>query len=182
MKEFNIEKLPRENVFKEPTVSFEQMQNKVMKNILPLPKKRSLSSSWIYSAAAAIALIMAFSIYINTNPNPNDDVQQLVVSSSPVDTSATITFPDNKQEIVAVKTQNFSEPDLTLPEPTHQKVEATAPREVQTSNVQVVASTDKQKPKTVEQPMDQILASFTSAELADVVKSSEQDIYLDLYN
>ena len=37
-------------------------------------------------------------------------------------------------------------------------------------------------PQNPEIQVDQVLSSFTSAELADLGKNIEQDIYLDLYN
>jgi len=46
----------------------------------------------------------------------------------------------------------------------------------------VAAKNVKTAVQTPEVQVDQILSSFTSAELADLGNNAEQDIYLDLYN
>ena len=50
------------------------------------------------------------------------------------------------------------------------------------NEVRASKTTSNKKIQSAEIPMDQIIASFTSADLADLGKNTEQDIYLDLYN
>ena len=186
MKDFDIEKLKRENIFKTPDGFFEDMQKKVLQETLPVKKGNIINLRWAYSAAAAIALLVGVSTFINFDPAVDPE---LVAKTAPVQIDGSIyTLSDNKpikEEAVALK---VLEEDLTLVANTNQKINAEQSTNLEQNNASPKSTTrfaNKTDQKTTQNPeiqVDQILASFTSAELADVGKNTEQDIYLDLYN
>lgn len=180
MKEFDIEKLQRQNVFKEPDATFEEMQDKVIQNIMPAVKRKSISATRWYSAAAVIALIVGFSVFINHNETDNPEI--FAESALMTDEPATYTMSVDKPDNMNRNYQNSAEENLTITKPAHQTVvnavQSPASRTpVQTKTAQVNATNQNS-----DVPVDQIIAGFTSAELADVGRNTEQDIYLDLYN
>lgn len=169
MKEFDIEKLKRENIFKTPDGFFEDMQNKVLQETIPLKRGRIINLNWAYGAAAAVALLVGVSVVTNADPAVESQQMTQIV---PVEKPATYELANIKDDLVAVKeveenlnavVQNNPKRKMEISENTPNKKEI-----VTAANPEI--------------QVDQILASFTSAELATVGKNAEQDIYLDLYN
>ena len=178
MKDFDIEKLKRENVFTEPIDFYESMQTKVLsKTVIVEPKRaRIIKLKWTYGAAAALALIFGLSVFTNSN---NEVETEFVVQSSPTKESAvnntvSISKPLNKDAQI----EEIPENNLTL-------VAENNPRVIEKPELQKASFATPKKAVIVQNPeiqVDQILASFTSADLADLGKNAEQDVYLDLYN
>ncbi|QOW11092.1 hypothetical protein Q73A0000_12360 [Kaistella flava (ex Peng et al. 2021)] len=180
MKDFDIEKLERENVFKMPDGFFEDMQNKVLLETVPVKQGKIIKLNWAYGAAAAVALIVGVTVFVNSDSTA--ETQLFGQNASSANNSATYTLPNDKPQKEATIALQTLEKDLTSVEQTHQK-ESTEPATIQTKGN--VSFADQKKLKVSPNPevqVDQILASFTSAELADVGRNTEQDIYLDLYN
>ena len=179
MKEFDIEKLKRENIFKTPDGFFEDMQKKVIQEVIPVSRGRIIKLNWAYGAAAAVALLVGVSVVINADPAVESQSMTQVVSVDNNPAAYTLSDINPKNEdAIALK---VLEDDLTSVSPVYQKVKA-EPTAVKKGNVSFA---NQKKQKAVQNPevqVDQILASFTLAELADVGKNTEQDIYLDLYN
>ena len=73
------------------------------------------------------------------------------------------------------------EEDLTSVAQTHPK-RSTEPSTVSPKKTSFANQKEQKTSQNPEVQVDQILANFTSAELATVGRNTEQDIYLDLYN
>ncbi|MCZ2084415.1 MAG: hypothetical protein LC112_09090 [Flavobacteriales bacterium] len=175
MKDFDIEKLKRENVFTQPNGFYEDMQSNVLQKVKPVSRGKIINLNWAYGAAAAVALLVGVSVVMNQNPIVETQSITKVVPT-------TNSLPNDKiqkEEVVALQTL---EKDLTSIEQTHPKESTKSDMISKKGNVSFA---DQKNQKTTQNPevqVDQILASFTSAELADVGRNTEQDIYLDLYN
>lgn len=175
MKDFDIEKLKRENVFTEPKGFYEEMQSNVLQKVKPVSRGKIINLNWAYGAAAAVAILVGVSVVMNQDPVLETQSMTKVVPT-------TYSLPNDnikKEEVEAVQTL---EKDLTSVSQTHRK-ESTKPDMI--SKKGNASFADQKKQKSTQSPevqVDQILASFTSADLADVGRNTEQDIYLDLYN
>lgn len=180
MKEFDIENLKRENIFKTPDGFFEDMQKKVLQETIPVKQGKVIKLNWVYSAAAAIALLVGVSVVINSDPGVEGQSMTQIVP--PDDRPATYILSEAKPETEQVVALKILEEDLTSVAQIHQK-RSTEPSNISTNKTASFANKNEQK--TTQNPevqVDQILADFTSAELATVGRNTEQDIYLDLYN
>ena len=178
MKDFDIEKLKRENVFTEPVDFYESMQTKVLsKTIVVEPKKaRIINLNWAYGAAAAVALIFGLSVFNNSNNQVETEfvAQTLPAKEEAVSNTLSISKPINEE----VQIEEVPVSNLTYVADNNQKV-------IEKPEVQKASFATPRKPVIAQNPeiqVDQILASFTSADLADLGKNAEQDVYLDLYN
>ena len=187
MKNLDIEKLERKNIYKTPDGFFEKMQQKVLQDVQPIPhieaKKegRVVKMNWVYAAAAAITMFFGITFFVNQNKtNENTFIADSAIVSNNIDlVTTTLTEDKPSEEAVALKTL---EEDLTSVTPVNQKVTKPitfAAKTVEKPATQNITTVQKTNP---ENQVDQILANFTSAELADLGKNVEQDIYLDLYN
>lgn len=179
MKEFDIEKLKRENVFKTPDGFFEEVQNKVVQEITPVSRGRIIKLNWAYAAAASVAILGGITFFFNS-----DSVleSQPITQIAPVQEPATNELADvetYKEEAIALQ---VLEQDLTSVVQEHQKTNLENKPISNKVNTSVATQKEKKSTHTPEIQVDQILASFTSAELATIGKNTEQDIYLDLYN
>ena len=180
MKDFDIEKLKRENVFKTYDGFFEDMQNKVLQETAPVSRGKIINLNWAYGAAAAVALLFGITFYVNSEPVVEQDL--ISQNASPVEAPVTQTLSNDKPQTEESVALQVLEKDLTSVEQVHQKTEAKA-ETISTKERTAFASQKKQPVnQSPEVQVDQILASFSSAELADVGRNTEQDIYLDLYN
>lgn len=180
MKEFDIEKLKRENIFKTPDGFFEEMQNKVLQETLPVKQGKIVKLKWAYSAAAVIALLLGVSIVVNLDSTvENQTITKIVPTEN---NTVTYTLSDSKPQNEEAIALQILEEDLTsVVEPYQNKSEET--KTVSTKNT--ASFTPRKEQKTTQNPevqVDQILANFTSSELAAIGRNTEQDIYLDLYN
>ena len=181
MKEFDIEKWERQNIFKKDDLSFEQMREGVLKGIkLAEPSGKIIKMNWIYTAAAAVALIFGLTFFLSIPANAETDLisNQIVNTPEPILTEKNDRLPVDVEPINTEKKVQ----DLTFVKSDH-------PKTVQPKNADFAKSTKKvavdRKKKEIMKPaleVEQILATFTKAEMADLAKNAEQDIYLDLYN
>ena len=183
MKNLDIENLERKNIYKIPDESFfAEMQAKVLQEITPKKKAKIIKLNWMYAAAAAIAMVFGITFVMNQNETTaSQNLMTTKVLNEKVN-DVIITESVNKLENETTIAYQTLQEDLTSAEEVHPKIETV----VKVANREKVSVADPIQPKTVVQTpevqVDQILSSFTSAELADLGKNSEQDIYLDLYN
>ncbi|QBO57742.1 hypothetical protein [Chryseobacterium salivictor] len=181
MKEFDIEKLKRENVFRTPDGFFEDMQNKVLQETVPVSRSRIISLDWAYGAAAAVALLVGVTVFINSETG--GESQLISQNASKGSNSVTLTLSENKPQTEEAVALHILEKDLTSVAQAHQKENKEQQITISAKGNAGFANQSRQKTsQNPEVQVDQILASFTSAELADVGRNTEQDIYLDLYN
>ena len=179
MKEFDIDKLKRENIFKTPAGFFEDMQSKVLQEIKPVPRGKIIKLNWAYSAAAAIALLIGVIAFFNSESAVETEaIAQQIPQETPV-MSAFAEVQPEKKESTDLK---IAQEDLTSASQIYQNRKS----QPKMNSAPGKASFAVQKEKAVkinpEIQVDQILSSFTSAELANLGRNTEQDIYLDLYN
>ena len=180
MKEFDIEDLKRENVYRAPEGFFDDMQRNVLQQTIPQKKGRIVKLNWAYSAAAAIAVILGLTIFINSEQTQE---QEILVSNTarkiaPTPSSEAVNRPAVYENNKAGKTNV----DLTSEPIAYQNKTAQQKVIYKPEPTKLVRKIENVKASNPELQVDQILATFTSADLADVGKNTEQDIYLDLYN
>lgn len=182
MKNLNIEKLERKNVYSVPDRFFEEMQMKVLAETAPKKEAKIIKMNWAYSAAAAVALLFGVTFFVNQK---NTDTE--VVAATKQITNDRNTVADSSLPIDNPKKEDFvpdqvAEQDLTTVVASNQK-EIKAPSAIVEQNKNKIG--DQEKTAATQNPdvqVDQILASFSSSDLADLGKNVEQDVYLDLYN
>lgn len=182
MKNLDIEKLERQNVYKVPEHFFAEMQQKVLAETAQKKEAKIFKMNWAYSAAAAVALLFGVTFFINQSNDTTETANPKNTISINNKSQETIAAPTNNIENDAtIAYQNF-EKNLTIVTENNQKDEQSSVAMISKNNNQTVDQNKKEVVANPEIQVDQILANFTTAELADVGKNTEQDIYLDLYN
>ena len=171
MKNLDIEKLERKNIYKVPDGFFEQMQSQILNKTQPKQNAKIIKLNWVYAAAAAITLFFGITFVIDQN-NQKEEVMTQV--SNGENKGATNSLSTNKMENKETVALRILEEDLPANQKENEKPITIAEKQPKREN--------KIIPQNTEIQVEQILANFTSAELADVGKNTEQDIYLDLYN
>ena len=180
MKEFDIEKLERKNIYKVPDHLFESIQENVMNDIKTSKKAPVFKLSWMYAAAASLALIFGATYVFNSD---NDDAQKGLNSK----TAYAVNTQEPKTEgELAYETLKS---DLTTVENNDQTIENQNGKEgyAYKGVAETEKTTDTPKPvKTVkkkeETRMNEYLDSFSNSEIAELASNSTQDVYLDIYN
>ena len=180
MKEFDIEKLKRENIFKTPAGFFEDMQNKVLQEVAPVQRGNIIKLNWAYGAAAAIALLIGVSVFFNSGDSAEQE--SFAKTALRKNNEVTYTLSDDKPKIEDAIVLPVIEQDLPSVAEIVKKSQANSISVSEKDAVTFAARKEKSKTPNPEVQVDQILATFTSAEMADVGRNTEQDIYLDLYN
>lgn len=179
MKDFDIEKLERKNIYKVPDHFFENIQEKVMNDVKADKKVPISKLHWAYAVAASLALILGVTFVFNSDNNSTKD-------------------PDNSEEIY---TTNIQEPkkieseiayetlksDLTSVENNNQIVEnqkskKAADKQNTESKKRIAPKTVRTVSKQAEAQMTEYLDAFSNSEIAELANNSTQDVYLDLYN
>ncbi|UJF30843.1 hypothetical protein L0B70_05545 [Kaistella sp. 97-N-M2] len=182
MENLDIEKLERKNIYTAPDGFFAEMQMKVLQETAPKKQGKIVKMNWVYSAVAAVSLLFGITFFVTQNNGEtegNTIDNQLAKAENRSATSTLSADEPEKEAVIAYKTLGN---DLTNVVADHQK-EDKAP--VNVSEKTTVKYAKESKPIVSQNPevqVDQILANFTSAELADLGKNAEQDVYLDLYN
>ena len=179
MKNLDIEKLERKNIYTAPDHFFDDVQARVLQETVPQKQAKIIKMNWAYAAAAAVAMIFGITIFINQDGAENPGLTETQVSNSDNSSSAGAFTAEQPQNEATIAYQTLAN-DLTSAAPVNQKGNAQPLAAAKTN----AASAEVQNKTTAQNPevqVDQILANFTSAELADLGKNAEQDVYLDLY-
>ncbi len=171
MKNFGIENTERKNIYNIPDGFFEQMQTNVLKEIQPKQQAKIIRMNWVYAAAAAIALIFGLAFLMNPfNKTSTSSVAEIASTENPA-----------KNIIKNVAKTISKTPQQKLSVHESQSVES-VPMTTQKNETKQANNSRNEIRQNPEMQMEQIIASFTSAEMADLSRNAEQDIYLDLYN
>ena len=182
MKNLDIEKLDRQNIYKVPESFFGEMQLNVLAATTPKKEAKIIKMNWAYSAAAAIALIFGVTFFVNQkNTDTEIQITQKQMASKEninVNNSLSNDEPQNK---VVDEEQNTSH-NLPNVIATNQKVATNHKVNIEPEKSTVVNQEKNAGAQNPDVQVDQILANFSSADLADLGKNTEQDVYLDLYN
>ena len=212
MKNFDIENLERKNIFTTPDNFFDKVQENVLRKTVHQQKDIKVAEAkpakvfklnWVYAAAAALAMIFGLGYFLNSNntevsvPNTVANVEQNKVVEKPSTPAvAPVQSVADLNETGAVTEP--SNQNLTFAQTNNPKVEARVQsRNIETEMTPKIVATyagPKTEAKTMvktaaitsaapdEALMDEVLSSFTYAELKEASKNTEQDVYLDLYN
>ena len=179
MKNLDIEKLERKNIYTAPDHFFEDIQARVLQQTSTQKQAKVIKMNWAYAAAAAVAMIFGITVFFNQNGEENSAVGEMQSMTS-VNSSSTSLSEEGQPQKEATIAYQILEKDLTSVAPVNQKEDegaiAVSTRKETSEEVQ-----NKVNAPNPEVQVDQILANFTSAELADLGKNTEQDIYMDLY-
>jgi hypothetical protein len=184
MKNLDIEKLERKNIYKTPPDFFETVQANVMREagrtVSPVTERRTIQSRYTmwYAAAAAIVLIFGGTFLYNLNTDKDDTFAQHTENQNVAKARAD-QQPEGNTTTVPASTENYITlvNDLTLAETENQKERLpVAAKPVSPANKRLAAA-----PKA-ELQMEMILDDFSAEDLAALSQNSEQDVYLDLYN
>lgn len=173
MKNIDIELLERKNLEEIPEGFFEEMQNFVISNTMSETEKEETTSkqihtfSWfkITSAAAVVALLFGL-LYLILNRTETSFKQD---SAMPKITRTEKLTPLQNEKLEVEK----NNPQAII----------VTPREHESHFVVQTNKTDKKRVATKPSyQLEQILATMTDKELADLGSKNEQDVYLDLYD
>lgn len=179
MKNFDIENIERKNIYKTPEDLFEKIQDKVLQEIPQQKEGKIIKLNWVYATAAAIAMIFGVTFIVNQN---QDQTTNYVSSANAGNIRVNNTQSISKVETEATAAYQTLQQDLTSVAEEHQKVNRTPVSFA--SKVVVENKVPERAPEVQnsEYQVEQILTDFTNADLADLGKNAEQDVYLDLYN
>lgn len=210
MKEFDIEKLERKNIYTMPDDLFENLQESVVrglnefdleklerKNIYEVsenvyedvqnhvinkvfPRKKAPVFKLNWAYGAAAAIALIFGATFVFSPN--DEITK-------ENTGSNVSYATDKQDKkneseIAYETLQS---DLTSVENNDQKVatksnsKSSAPEQPEEKQ-QTVPPAVKSTPKQQETQMNEYLDSFSNSEISELASNSTQDVYLDLYN
>lgn len=178
MKDFDIEQLERKNIYKTPDDFFGQMQANVLLQASPPKPIRNLKVNWMYAAAAAVAMIFGLTFFVNQDQTETEIIADTSQPSSVeiFETPQPALSPKNEATVA----YQILSADLTSASANNQKADEAI--RVSEPKAKTVSAELPGKPiLNPEVQVDQILANITSAELADLGKNAEQDVYLDLY-
>ncbi|MBV8327104.1 hypothetical protein [Chryseobacterium sp.] len=178
MKEFDIEKLERKNIYKVPDQLFENIQDSVMNEIKTSKKAPVFKLNWIYAAAASLALIFGMTYVFNSDQNSvekglTSNAGYTIHKGEPK-TEGELAYETLKSDLTSVENNNQTVVNQNTGSVDAYKNEnektITSPKAVK-----VVTRQDETK-------MNDYLDSFSNSEIAELASNSTQDVYLDLYN
>ena len=179
MKNLDIEKLERKNIYTAPDHFFDDIQAKVLKETFPKKQAKVIKMNWAYAAAAAVALIFGVTFFVTQDGESINTISK-EQSLTAVNNTAANALSESESHTEARIAYQTLENDLTSVAAVNQR-EDREPLAVSAKTGTSAAVQNKVNAPNPEVQVDQILANFTSAELADLGKNTEQDIYLDLY-
>ncbi|MDQ1160049.1 3-oxoacyl-ACP reductase-like protein [Chryseobacterium sp. SORGH_AS 447] len=210
MKEFDIEKLERKNIYTAPDNLFDNIQAKVLsgvndfdleklerKNIYTVsenvfediqdhvinkvfPRKKAPIFKINWAYAAAASLALIFGATFVFNNDGNADDPNVAVA---------YTVQNQQPETESEKAYETLKSDLTSVENDHQNNESQKNKKSVAQNKpqaktdkQTAAKTGQTVSKQDEAQMNDYLDSFSNSEISELASNSTQDVYLDLYN
>lgn len=180
MKEFDIEKLERKNIYTVPDHMFENIQESVMNDIKTSKKAPVFKLNWMYAAAASVALIFGATYVFNSDNNSTEQILNsktaYVANNGEPKTESELAYETLKSDLTSVENNN-----QTVENQKNNNVYASK------SVSETKKTTESPKPvKTVkkkeETRMNEYLDSFSNSEIAELASNSTQDVYLDIYN
>jgi len=209
MKDFDLEKLERKNIYSFPENMFENIQDKVLsgveefdleqlerKNIYQVSdnifenvqanvmnavseKRNAPIFKLNWAYAAAASLALIFGSAFLYNSYPDSKEN----NTSEANIASHIPEPKKESEIAYETLQS----DLTSVEKNNQTIDSQENQQIKA--VAYVPEKTDAKPQTVkpvskkaEAQMTEYLDSFSNSEIAELANNSTQDVYLDLYN
>lgn len=177
MKEFDLEKLERKNIYKVPDDLFQNIQSNVMNEVKANKKAPIFKLNWMYAAAASLALIFGATYVFNSDNDPAKDVlnsKAYAAKGQEPKTESQRAYETLEADLTSVEINN-----QTVADQNSKTVSYTPDNESKkTVNAQPVKTAAKKE----ETKMNEYLDSFSNSEIAELASNSTQDVYLDLYN
>lgn len=181
MKNLDIEKLERRNIYKTPENFMEEMQKNVLQQTVSKKAGKVVELKWIYAAAAAVALLFGMTIFVDQSTTESHSTPAEPQIAKIENAVGTTILPVDKLKKEVVNADEDPERNIYVYTANDQR-EAAPQKAVSPKRSKPEMQKKIAAPANPEVQVDQILANFTSAELALVGRNSEQDVYLDLYN
>lgn len=208
MKDFDLEKLERKNIYKVPENLFENIQGKVFSGINDFDLEK-LERKNIYAVPEKLFENIQENVLNNVLPaKKKTPIFKLnwayaAAASLALIFGATFVFNNgNSEDAQQQFAVNNKEPktesqiayetlqsDLTSVENNNQKVESQAgnnsiakDNEAEKTTTETKNQTVKSVSKQNEAQMNEYLDSFSNSEITELASNSTQDVYLDLYN
>lgn len=182
MKEFDIEKLERKNIYTVPENLFENIQERVMNDIKPEQKASApvFKLNWMYAAAASLALIFGVTFIFNSNNGSEDNSpnskEAYANHKGEATTEGELAYETLKRDLTSIENNNQIVGNQKNNTSFTVKSEGGSEKET------VSQKTVKPVTKKEETRMNEYLDSFSNSEIAELASNSTQDVYLDLYN
>lgn len=182
MKEFDIEKLERKNIYTVPENLFENIQERVMNDIKPEQHTHTpvFKLNWMYAAAASLALIFGVTFIYNSNNDSDgkglNSNETYANQKGEPKTESEVAYETLKSDLTSVENNN----QIVV----NQKNNTSFAAKSEEGNEKGTVSQKIVKPvtKKEETRMNEYLDSFSNSEIAELASNSTQDVYLDLYN
>lgn len=180
MKEFDIEKLERKNIYKVPDNLFENIQESILNDIKTEKKVPVFKLNWMYAVAASLALIFGIAFVFNYNNNSVDkglnSKETYAVNKGEPKTEGEIAYETLKADLTSVESNNQTFVNQK------NNVDFSTNAENGSGKETVSQKPVKAVVKKEENRMNEYLDSFSNSEIAELASNSTQDVYLDLYN
>ena len=180
MKEFDIEKLERKNIYTVPDNMFENIQESVMNDIKTSKKAPVFKLNWMYAAAASLALIFGATYVFNSDNNSTEQILNTktayVANNGEPKTESELAYETLKSDLTSVENNN-----QTVGNQKDNAIYASE-RVNETKKITETPKPVKAVKKKEETRMNEYLDSFSNSEIAELASNSTQDIYLDIYN
>ncbi|WP_454047848.1 hypothetical protein [Chryseobacterium sp. Marseille-Q8038] len=180
MKEFDIEKLERKNIYTVPDNMFENIQESVMNDIKTSKKAPVFKLNWMYAAAASLALIFGATYVFNSDNNSTEQILNTktayVANNGEPKTESELAYETLKSDLTSVENNNQTvgnQKDNTI---------YASERVNETKKITETPKPVKTVKKKEETRMNEYLDSFSNSEIAELASNSTQDVYLDIYN
>ncbi|REC60000.1 hypothetical protein DRF65_23395 [Chryseobacterium pennae] len=182
MKEFDIEKLERKNIYTVPENLFENIQERVMNDIKPEQKAPApvFKLNWMYAVAASLALIFGVTFIYNSSNNSADQrlssKEAYAMHKGEPKTESELAYETLKGDLTSVENNNQTVGNQKNNTPLAVKSQGGNEKEAVSQKI-VKPVTKKEETR-----MNEYLDSFSNSEIAELASNSTQDVYLDLYN
>ncbi|MDR4891748.1 MULTISPECIES: hypothetical protein [unclassified Chryseobacterium] len=180
MKEFDIEKLERKNIYTVPDNMFENIQESVMNDIKTSKKAPVFKLNWMYAAAASLALIFGATYVFNSDNNSTEQTLNTktayVANNGEPKTESELAYETLKSDLTSVENNN-----QTVGNQKDNAIYASE-RVNETKKITETPKPVKAVKKKEETRMNEYLDSFSNSEIAELASNSTQDVYLDIYN
>ena len=174
MKEFDIEKLERKNIYKVPDQLFENIREQVMSEVKTEKKVPVFKLNWMYAAAASIALIFGVTYVFNSDNDPSFQPKTTYAADKQEPkTEGELAYETLKSDLTSVENSNQTVVNQSGGVGSSLKDKGGAKE-----TTQPVKAVSKKE----ETQMNEYLDSFSNSEIAELASNSTQDVYLDLYN
>jgi hypothetical protein len=178
MKEFDIEKLERKNIYTIPDNLFENIQQNVINDLQVKKKAPIFRLNWGYAAAASLALIFGATFVYNLNSDSTKDLADsqtsYVANNQEPKTESQVAYETLKSDLTSVEINNQTVGNQESKKVLYTQETADKKTEIK----QTVQPVSKQE----EAQMNEYLDSFSNSEISELASNSTQDVYLDLYN